>query len=74
MLLVARRIDRDSDPLREHPNITLIIRVDDRPSGGQYAETEIVVTIEDINDKPPECDKYNYRYLYFCTFIKFHNI
>ncbi|XP_028603281.2 cadherin-related family member 3 isoform X1 [Podarcis muralis] len=61
VLLVARRIDRDSDPLREHPNITLIIRVDDRPSGGQYAETEIVVTIEDINDKPPECDKYNYR-------------
>nr|XP_034983997.1 cadherin-related family member 3 [Zootoca vivipara] len=61
VLLVARRIDRDSAPLREHPNITLIIRVDDRPSSGQYAETEIVVTIEDINDKPPECDKYNYR-------------
>ncbi|XP_033018304.1 cadherin-related family member 3 [Lacerta agilis] len=60
-LLVARRIDRDWDPLREHPNITLIIRIDDRPSGGQYAETEIVVTIEDINDKPPESDNYNYR-------------
>ncbi|TFK06894.1 F-box/LRR-repeat protein 5 [Platysternon megacephalum] len=61
MIYVAMRIDRDAAPLRLHPNISLVIRVEDNPSGGQTNEIEITVIIEDLNDNPPECSFYNFR-------------
>ncbi|XP_061493846.1 cadherin-related family member 3 [Rhineura floridana] len=61
VLTVARRIDRDTNPFREHPNITLVVRVDESPSSERHSLTELVITIEDINDNPPGCEKYNYR-------------
>ncbi|CAM2098569.1 unnamed protein product [Caretta caretta] len=61
VIYVAMRIDRDAAPLRLHPNISLVIRVEDSPSGGQTNETEITVIIEDLNDNPPECSLYNFR-------------
>nr|XP_025034498.1 cadherin-related family member 3 isoform X1 [Pelodiscus sinensis] len=60
-IYVARRIDRDAAPLRQHPNISLVIHVEDSPSGGQTNEMEITVTIGDLNDNPPECNLYNFR-------------
>uniref|UniRef100_A0A8C3XVH1 Cadherin related family member 3 n=1 Tax=Chelydra serpentina TaxID=8475 RepID=A0A8C3XVH1_CHESE len=61
VIYVAMRIDRDAAPLRLHPNISLVIRVEDNPSGGQTNEIEITVIIEDLNDNPPECSLYNFR-------------
>uniref|UniRef100_A0A8C0IJY1 Cadherin related family member 3 n=1 Tax=Chelonoidis abingdonii TaxID=106734 RepID=A0A8C0IJY1_CHEAB len=55
VIYVAMQIDRDAAPLRLHPNISLVIRVEDNPSGGQTNEMEITVIIEDLNDNPPEC-------------------
>ncbi|KAH0616490.1 hypothetical protein JD844_027628 [Phrynosoma platyrhinos] len=60
-VLVAKWLDRDTYPLKEHPNISLILRVVDSPSDGQSDTMEIVITIEDQNDNPPECELYNYR-------------
>uniref|UniRef100_A0A674ICS5 Cadherin related family member 3 n=1 Tax=Terrapene triunguis TaxID=2587831 RepID=A0A674ICS5_9SAUR len=54
VIYVAMRIDRDAAPLRLQPNISLVIRVEDNPSGGQTNEIEITVIIEDLNDNPPE--------------------
>uniref|UniRef100_A0A8C4VLK6 Cadherin related family member 3 n=1 Tax=Gopherus evgoodei TaxID=1825980 RepID=A0A8C4VLK6_9SAUR len=54
VIYVAMRIDRDAAPLRLHPNISLVIRVEDNPSGGQMNEMEVTVIIEDLNDNPPE--------------------
>uniref|UniRef100_A0A8C3K7A4 Cadherin domain-containing protein n=1 Tax=Calidris pygmaea TaxID=425635 RepID=A0A8C3K7A4_9CHAR len=56
VLQVTGRIDRESHPLRLHPNISAIVRVEDSPSGGHYSEMEITIIIEDINDNPPECN------------------
>ncbi|XP_030407434.1 cadherin-related family member 3 isoform X4 [Gopherus evgoodei] len=61
VIYVAMRIDRDAAPLRLHPNISLVIRVEDNPSGGQMNEMEVTVIIEDLNDNPPECSFYNFR-------------
>lgn len=61
-ILVARRINRE---LMQNPNISLIIRVTDSPSGGNSNEITIVIIIEDKNDNPPECKKYNFRSDYF---------
>ncbi|XP_074920844.1 cadherin-related family member 3 isoform X2 [Chelonoidis abingdonii] len=61
VIYVAMQIDRDAAPLRLHPNISLVIRVEDNPSGGQTNEMEITVIIEDLNDNPPECSFYNFR-------------
>ncbi|XP_039356090.1 cadherin-related family member 3-like [Mauremys reevesii] len=61
VIYVAMRIDRDAAPLRLHPNISLVIHVEDNPSGGQTNEMEITVIIEDLNDNPPECSFYNFR-------------
>ncbi|XP_026504688.1 cadherin-related family member 3 [Terrapene carolina triunguis] len=61
VIYVAMRIDRDAAPLRLQPNISLVIRVEDNPSGGQTNEIEITVIIEDLNDNPPECSLYNFR-------------
>ncbi|XP_042323012.1 cadherin-related family member 3 [Sceloporus undulatus] len=60
-VLVAKWLDRDTYPLKEHPNISLVLRVVDSPSDGRSDIMEIVITIEDRNDNPPECDLYNYR-------------
>uniref|UniRef100_A0A8C8RR95 Cadherin related family member 3 n=1 Tax=Pelusios castaneus TaxID=367368 RepID=A0A8C8RR95_9SAUR len=62
IIYVATRIDREAAPLRLHPNISLVIRVEDSPSGGQTNEIEITVIIEDLNDNPPECNLYTFRY------------
>uniref|UniRef100_A0ABM5GL54 Cadherin-related family member 3 n=1 Tax=Pogona vitticeps TaxID=103695 RepID=A0ABM5GL54_9SAUR len=60
-VLVAKRIDCDASPFKEERNISLILHVVDSPSGTQSDTTEIIITIEDVNDNPPECNLYNYR-------------
>uniref|UniRef100_A0A8C4TTR9 Cadherin domain-containing protein n=1 Tax=Falco tinnunculus TaxID=100819 RepID=A0A8C4TTR9_FALTI len=60
-LQVTGRINRDAIPLRLHPNISLIVRVEDSPSSGHTSEIEITVIIEDINDNPPECNPSTFR-------------
>ncbi|NXB82367.1 CDHR3 protein, partial [Donacobius atricapilla] len=61
VLQVTRRIDRDALPLRLHPNISLIIRVEDGPVYGHASEMEITVIIDDVNDNPPECNPSDFR-------------
>ncbi|NWV86881.1 CDHR3 protein, partial [Dasyornis broadbenti] len=61
VLQVTRRIDRDALPLRLHPNISLIVRVEDSPSSGHTSEMEITITVDDINDNPPECNPSAFR-------------
>ncbi|NXD69730.1 CDHR3 protein, partial [Eolophus roseicapillus] len=61
VLQVIGRIDRDALPLRLHPNISLIVRVEDSPSGGHVSEMEITIIIDDINDNPPECNPSAFR-------------
>ncbi|XP_062454818.1 cadherin-related family member 3 [Rhea pennata] len=56
---VARRIDREALPL--NPNISVIVRVEDRPRGGQASEMEIMIIIEDLNDNLPECNPSTFR-------------
>uniref|UniRef100_A0A7M4F6H6 Cadherin related family member 3 n=1 Tax=Crocodylus porosus TaxID=8502 RepID=A0A7M4F6H6_CROPO len=58
VIQVAKRIDREASTFRLHPRITLIIRVEDSPRGGQMNEKEITMIIKDINDNPPECNPY----------------
>ncbi|NWV62577.1 CDHR3 protein, partial [Malurus elegans] len=59
--IVTRRIDRDALPLRLHPNISLLVRVEDSPSSGHLSEMEITIIIDDINDNPPECNPSAFR-------------
>ncbi|XP_053905680.1 cadherin-related family member 3 isoform X3 [Cuculus canorus] len=61
VLQVTRRIDRDAFPLRLHPNVSVIVRVEDSPSGGHASEMEITVIIDDINDNSPECNPSTFR-------------
>ncbi|NXI10979.1 CDHR3 protein, partial [Irena cyanogastra] len=61
VLQVAGRIDRDALPLRLHPNVSLIVRVEDSPSSGRASEMEITVIIDDVNDNPPECNPSAFR-------------
>ncbi|CAN0086255.1 unnamed protein product [Bubo scandiacus] len=61
VLQVTGRIDRDALPLRLHPNISLIVRVEDSPSSGHTSEMEITIIIDDINDNPPECNPSTFR-------------
>ncbi|NXB02747.1 CDHR3 protein, partial [Cnemophilus loriae] len=56
VLQVTGRIDRDALPLRLHPNISLIVQVEDSPSSGPAREMEITIIIDDVNDNPPECN------------------
>ncbi|NWU11541.1 CDHR3 protein, partial [Cephalopterus ornatus] len=60
-LQVTRRLDRDSLPLRLHPNISLIVRVEDSPSTGHASEMEITIIVDDINDNTPECSPSAFR-------------
>ncbi|KAF1515379.1 Cadherin-related family member 3, partial [Eudyptula albosignata] len=61
VLHVTGRIDRDAFPLRLHPNISVIVRVEDSPSGGHAREMEITIIIDDINDNPPGCNPSTFR-------------
>ncbi|NXN08085.1 CDHR3 protein, partial [Indicator maculatus] len=61
MLQVTERIDRDANQLRLHPNISLIIRVEDSPSTGHHSEMEITIVIDDINDNSPKCHPSTFR-------------
>ncbi|NXR26197.1 CDHR3 protein, partial [Cinclus mexicanus] len=61
VLQVTGRIDRDALPLRLHPNISLIVRVEDGPSSGRASEMEITIIIDDVNDNPPECNPSAFR-------------
>ncbi|NXH32986.1 CDHR3 protein, partial [Myiagra hebetior] len=61
VLQVAGRIDRDALPLRLHPNLSLIVRVEDSPSSGHASEMEITIIVDDINDNPPECNPSAFR-------------
>ncbi|NWH56264.1 CDHR3 protein, partial [Geococcyx californianus] len=61
VLQVTGRIDRDAHPLRLHPNISVIARVEDSPSDGHNSEIEITIIIEDINDNLPECNPSTFR-------------
>ncbi|OXB56319.1 hypothetical protein ASZ78_009650, partial [Callipepla squamata] len=64
VLQVTGRIDRDVLPLQLHPNISVIVRVEDSPHGGHASEMEITVIIEDINDNPPECNPSTFSLYY----------
>ncbi|RMC10350.1 hypothetical protein DUI87_13153 [Hirundo rustica rustica] len=61
VLQVTGRIDRDALPLRLHPNISLVIRVEDGLSSDHACEMEITVIIDDVNDNPPECNPSDFR-------------
>ncbi|XP_023774695.1 cadherin-related family member 3 isoform X2 [Cyanistes caeruleus] len=61
VLQVTGRVDRDALPLRLHPNISLIVRVEDGPSSGRASEMEITIIIDDVNDNPPECNPSAFR-------------
>ncbi|NXC13587.1 CDHR3 protein, partial [Corythaeola cristata] len=61
VLQVTGRIDRDALPLQLHANISVIVRVEDSPSGGHTSEMEITIIIDDINDNPPECNPSTFR-------------
>ncbi|XP_058720437.1 cadherin-related family member 3-like [Poecile atricapillus] len=61
VLQVTGRVDRDALPLRLHPNISLIVRVEDGPSSGHASEMEITIIIDDVNDNPPECNPSAFR-------------
>ncbi|KFO94140.1 Cadherin-related family member 3, partial [Buceros rhinoceros silvestris] len=61
VLRVTGRIDRDALPLRLHPNISLIVRVQDSPSSSHFSEMEITIIIDDVNDNPPECSPSTFR-------------
>ncbi|NXO08075.1 CDHR3 protein, partial [Oriolus oriolus] len=61
VLQVSGRIDRDALPLRLHPNISLVVRVEDSPSSGHASEMEITIIVDDINDNPPECSPSAFR-------------
>ncbi|OCT89143.1 hypothetical protein XELAEV_18017759mg [Xenopus laevis] len=60
VIQIAMLIDRDANPLRLHPNITLEIQVRDSPSGGHSNTTLLTFIIEDLNDNPPTCVQYAY--------------
>ncbi|NXR51107.1 CDHR3 protein, partial [Hippolais icterina] len=60
-LQVTGRIDRDALPLRLHPNISLIVRVEDSLSSDHASEMEITVITDDVNDNPPECNPSEFR-------------
>ncbi|NXQ04141.1 CDHR3 protein, partial [Vidua macroura] len=61
VLQVTGRIDRDALPLRLHPNISLVVRVEDSPGSGNASEMEITIVIDDVNDNPPECHPSAFR-------------
>ncbi|NWS97123.1 CDHR3 protein, partial [Mionectes macconnelli] len=61
VLQVTGRTDRDALPLRLHPSISLIVRVEDSPGSGHASEMEITIVIDDINDNPPECSPSAFR-------------
>ncbi|XP_072182807.1 cadherin-related family member 3 [Excalfactoria chinensis] len=61
VLQVTGRMDRDVLPLQLHPNVSVIVRVEDSPRGGHSSEMEITVIIGDINDNPPECNPSTFR-------------
>ncbi|NWS35627.1 CDHR3 protein, partial [Polioptila caerulea] len=61
VLQVAGRMDRDAPPLRLHPNVSLIVRVEDGASSGRASEMQITIVIDDVNDSPPECDPSAFR-------------
>ncbi|NXL49369.1 CDHR3 protein, partial [Podilymbus podiceps] len=61
VLQVSGRIDRDALPWRLHPNVSVLVQVEDSPSGGHTSEMEITVIIDDINDNPPECNPSTFR-------------
>ncbi|KFW97518.1 Cadherin-related family member 3, partial [Phalacrocorax carbo] len=61
VLQVTGRIDRDALPLRLHPNISVIVRVEESPSSDHASEMEITIIIDDINDNPPECNPSTFR-------------
>ncbi|NXV80100.1 CDHR3 protein, partial [Atlantisia rogersi] len=61
VLQVTGRMNRDARPLQLQPNVSLIVRVEDGPSGGHASEMEITIIIDDINDNPPECIPSTFR-------------
>ncbi|NXB94448.1 CDHR3 protein, partial [Vidua chalybeata] len=61
VLQVTGRIDRDALPLWLHPNISLVVRVEDSPGSGNASEMEITIVIDDVNDNPPECHPSAFR-------------
>ncbi|NXJ47665.1 CDHR3 protein, partial [Spizaetus tyrannus] len=61
VLQVTGKINRDALPLRLHPNISLIVRVEDSPSSSHTSEMEITIIVDDINDNPPECNPSTFR-------------
>ncbi|KFU94319.1 Cadherin-related family member 3, partial [Chaetura pelagica] len=61
VLQVSGRINRDALPLKLHPEVSVVVRVEDSPSGGHTSEMAITVIVDDINDNPPECKPSSFR-------------
>lgn len=56
LVTIAKRMDRDSAPLRDSPTITVTVTASFSPPGPPLLNTiNITVTVQDINDNPPKC-------------------
>ncbi|XP_051479956.1 cadherin-related family member 3 [Apus apus] len=61
VLQVSGRINRDALPLKLHPQVSVVVQVEDSPSGGHTSQMAITITVGDINDNPPECKPSSFR-------------
>nr|XP_033813487.1 cadherin-related family member 3 isoform X2 [Geotrypetes seraphini] len=55
---VLRIIDRENEPFRQHPEVTLEIVVQDGINFDPSERFELKIIIDDINDNPPVCKAY----------------
>ncbi|XP_035283035.1 cadherin-related family member 3-like [Anguilla anguilla] len=56
VVTIANRMDRDSNPLRDDPTVTVTVTATYSPPGPPLSHSiELTVTVTDINDNPPIC-------------------
>ncbi|KAJ8381706.1 hypothetical protein SKAU_G00024840 [Synaphobranchus kaupii] len=56
VVTIANRMDRDSNPLRDDPTITVTVAATYSPPGPPLSHSiELTITVTDINDNPPIC-------------------
>ncbi|XP_069486187.1 cadherin-related family member 3 [Ambystoma mexicanum] len=58
VIQIARTIDREADPFRLNPSISLLIGVQDSPEPVHTNQTLLTFIIGDLNDNPPTCEQY----------------
>ncbi|KAI1888422.1 hypothetical protein AGOR_G00184980 [Albula goreensis] len=62
VVTVANRMDRDSNPLRDDPTITVTVTATYSPPGPPLSQsTRLTITVTDINDNSPICSPDNQR-------------